>query len=437
MADSIHIRMFGEFSLYINGECKDAEIGKSPKGIALMRYLILNVNFAVSKAKLIEALWYSEKNANPENALKTLVSRFRVILNSLYPGLGECIASTQGGYRFMLMDGMSVDLYQFLRAANQVSGCNKLDPDARACFQESLNLYSGELASAGEYETWSVSAGVRLHDKYIKLVYSYVALLKKRDGDDEIIQVCRRALDISPFDEQLHYELMQALVRANRPNDAMLQYKHVTNMHFRYLGIEPPETLQTLYKQVIRSSDTLDSSLGDLRDDLLKYNEVHGAYECDYPLFKEIYHLQMRNLTRFGSKIYIAIIMISSMDQQPIEPMQLDDIMNGLGTVLKDHLRKGDTITHYAPAQYALLLPTVNLDSGRSVLERIKRVFYQRFAVSNIIFNYRISPISDNNASASTPYTMQKNKGFKPDMAGHSINVDLNSKEEEACLLRK
>ena len=70
--------------------------------------------------------------------------------------------------------------------------------------------------------------------------------------------------------------------------------------------------------------------------------------------------------------------------------------MKGLSEVLKAHLRKGDTITHFSPSQYALLLPTVNMDSGRMVMERIKRFFYQKFPNSNVMFSYRIGPLSSN-----------------------------------------
>ena len=133
-----------------------------------------------------------------------------------------------------------------------------------------------------------------------------------------------------------------------------------------------------------------------IRDELQEFGDVHGAFECEYAVFREIYNMQMRNLERLGSSMYIAMIMITSMDGEPLSPLKLDDIMKGLSEVLKAHLRKGDTITHFSPSQYALLLPTVNMDSGRMVMERIKRFFYQKFPNSNVMFSYRIGPLSSN-----------------------------------------
>ena len=51
--------------------------------------------------------------------------------------------------------------------------------------------------------------------------------------------------------------------------------------------------------------------------------------------------------------------------------------MQTLQKTLVANLRKGDTITHFSASQYALLLPLVNHDTGKMVLERVKRAFYK------------------------------------------------------------
>ncbi len=399
MADQIRIRMFGGFSLFVNNECDDHVIIKSKKGMSLLQYLILKYDAVVPNFKLIEVLWPNEESSNPENALKTLISRFRAILNQCADGLGNCIAASRGGYQFKKLDGMSIDLFEFEDLARKLEGQPALTDATDALYQEILTLYTGDLLAGNDPDDWAISRSVNLHSQYIKIVYSYLTLLKKAEKYEEIIQTCRFALETDPFDERLHLELMQALVKTSRNNEALMQYKHVTNMHFRYLGVKPPEGIQEFYKQIIQAGDTLDMNIDTIRDELQEYGDVHGAFECEYAVFREIYNLQMRNLERLGSSMYIAMIMITSMDGEPLPPLKLDDIMKGLSDVLKAHLRKGDTITHFSPSQYALLLPTVNIDSGRMVMERIKRFFYQRFPNSNVMFSYRIGPLSSNMGS--------------------------------------
>ncbi len=396
MADQVRIRMFGGFSIFVNDECCDQVVAKSKKGMALLQYLILKYDASVPNYKLIEVLWPNEESSNPENALKTLISRFRSILNQCSDGLGGCIVATRGGYQFSMLDGLSLDLFDFEDISKKLESATVLTADTTTLYQDVLALYTGDLLAGSDQDDWAISRSVHLHGQYIRIVYSYLDLLKGAGRYEEIIQTCRFALESDPFDERLHLELMQALVKTNRNNEALMQYKHVTNMHFRYLGVKPPEGIQEFYKQIIQASDTLDMNIDSIRCELQEFGEVHGAFECEYAVFREIFNLQMRNLERLGSSMFIAMIMITSMDGETLNPLKLDDIMKGLSEVLKQHLRKGDTITHFSPSQYALLLPTVTVDSGRMVMERIKRYFYQRFPNSNVMFTYRIGPLSSN-----------------------------------------
>jgi hypothetical protein len=239
-----------------------------------------------------------------------------------------------------------------------------------------------------------VSRSVYLHSQYLKMVYRYLDLLKEAKDFERMIHVCRLALDVDVFDERLHLSLMNALIRTNRNNEALIQYKHATNLHLRYLGMQPPEAIQEFYKQILKAGKTLDMDIDAIRKELTEYGTQRGAFVCEYAVFKEIYNLQMRNLERMGSTMFIALIMITSIGSNPMEPMRLNDIMQTLQKTLVTNLRKGDTITHFSASQYALLLPLVNHDTGKMVLERIKRAFYKACPNSAIMFSYRLGPIS-------------------------------------------
>lgn len=425
MDQNIRICMFGGFNLYINNECKNAGILKSKKGMSLLQYIILKHDSAVPNYRLIELLWPNEESSNPENALKTLVSRFRALLNQCAEGLGACIEASRGGYRFVLLPGMSVDVFEFDEICKKLQSTRELTGENRALYQRALTLYSGDLLSTAEQDEWVVSASVGLHGRYMKLVYEYLDFLKQVEDYDNIIQTCRFALENDAFDERLHLELMNALVKTNRNNEALMQYKHVTNLHFRYLGVKPPEGIQQFYKQIIQAGSSLEMNLDSMREELQEYGDIHGAFECEYAVFREIYNLQLRNLERFGTNMYLAMIMVSSMDGEPIDPLRLDDIMKGLASILKERLRKGDTFTHFNPSQFALLLPTVTDETSHMVIERIKRYFYQRYPNSNVMFSYRVGPLNPGQSSLedSDPASARKKKGSAGKDNAHNVKT--------------
>ena len=126
----------------------------------------------------------------------------------------------------------------------------------------------------------------------------------------------------------------------------------------------------------------------------MESGEQRGAFICEYAVFKEIYNLQMRNLERLGSTMFLAIIMVGNPNDPNVNSIKQNNVVNGLLEILRTNLRKGDTITHVSPTIIALLLPTVNYATGNLVMERIKRLFYRKYPNSTVAFNYRVGPLS-------------------------------------------
>ena len=394
MADTIRIQMMDHFLIFIDEKKTDHLAAKSKKGAALVQYLVLNEGAPVPNQKLLTALWDEDKSSNPENALKTLVSRLRVLLNQIDPDLGQCIVSDRGAYHWECLENMTIDLYEIDAIFERLAEDNVPAAEQRKLYNLLLEKYEGDLLQHSEQNEWALAKATTLHNKYMAAIYAYIELLKSKAQYADIVSVCRRALDIDSFDDRLHMELMSALIKINRTGEAMVQYKHVVQLNYRYLGVQPSEDLQEFYKQIVSAGKTLDFNLESIRNELRESGERRGAFVCEYAVFKEIFNLQMRNLERLGATMFLAIIMVSPYNDKEIDSLRQDNIMNGLMEILRKNLRKGDTITRFAPTIIALLLPTVNYNTGGMVLERIKRVFYRSYPNSNIVFNYRVGPLT-------------------------------------------
>ena len=395
MDSKIQINMLGCFEVIVDNERIDQKLSKSKKGWTLIKYLLLHRDVAVASHELYSVLWPNDESTNPESALKTLISRMRSFLDNCSPGLGACIATSRGSYRWNPEMDCKIDLVEFNELCKEIFNAKKLSPEVKSCFDRVIAIYYGDLMPADAQENWAIPHSVKLHNQYIRVIYTYLDFLKEEGDYDEIIRVCRAALEIDAFDERFHLDLMDALVKTKRNNEALLQYRHATNLHFHYLGLQPPKGIQKFYHQLMQAGQELDIDIGRIRSELREYNEVKDAFVCDYDVFKEIYHLQMRNLERMGSTMFIALVMVSSVDGQLIDTLKLNEIMTNLLEVLQTNLRKGDTVTHYSAAQYAMLLPTVTYETGKMIMERIKNAFYRTYPNSSIMCSYRIGPISE------------------------------------------
>jgi len=393
--DNIRIHMLGRFEILVNNTRVDMTLSKSKKGCMLLQYLLLHRHETVPFSDLYATLWPNEESANPESALKTLVSRVRTILGKASSDLGDCIMTGRGVYFWNNNLRCYIDVAEFEELCETLNSNPQLNPVTRDMYSTVLNMYHGELLPSNSQESWIVSRSVYLHNIYLRTVYAYLEQLKEHEEWEEVIRVCRMALEIDAFDERLHLSLMDALVKTKRNNEALMQYKHATSLHFRYLGMQPPEGIQEFYKHIIQAGQVLDMDIDSIRGELREYGEIKGAFVCEYAVFKEIYNLQLRSAERSNATVFLALLMVSAVDGQPMDPLKLDDIMNNLLEVLRNTLRKGDTITHYSASQFAMLLPMKSYDSGKMVMERIKRAFYSSYVNSSVVLNYRIGPISD------------------------------------------
>jgi GGDEF domain-containing protein len=77
--------------------------------------------------------------------------------------------------------------------------------------------------------------------------------------------------------------------------------------------------------------------------------------------------------------------------------------MAGLQEIMRKHLRKGDIVTRFSPAMYAMLLPTVNYTTGSMVMERMEQLFYEEYPSRKVALHYRISPLGTTGIDTKKP----------------------------------
>lgn len=394
MEQKIQIKMLGRFAIMVDGTDIVPQLSKSKKGLSLVQYLLLQDGAAVPNQQLYEVLWPSEESSNPESALKTLISRMRTILARYSETLSRCIVTDRGSYRFNTALGIDVDLYEFRRLSATLLPKKTLSPEDGPLYARVIQIYRGDLLADGSaQENWATAYHVELHEAYLKLVYRYVESLEREENFDEVTYVCRKALEVDAFDEQMHLALMNAMLKRGSINEALMQHKHATEIYYKYLGIQPTEAIQEFYKKIISADRSLDESLSFICDELKTGSKNVGAFVCEYAIFKEIFNLQVRNLERMDLSVYVMLVMLRDVDGNLIEPLKLNNLMNGLQEIMRQNLRKGDVVSQFSASQFALLLPMDAKESGAIVMERVKRAFYRQYPRSNVILSYRISDL--------------------------------------------
>ena len=388
MSQKIFIRMMGAFVIEVGDVVYDDLATRSRKGAGLMQYLILQRGTPTSTQRMTRELWSGRRSENPENALKTLVSRTRSMLNSLCPDLGRCIVSSAGGYSWECTPDVSVDVLEIMDIYALLEQ-NPGEEVRRSLSERLLDLYRGDLFRTGNVYSDATQVSW-LHREYLDTVYRYVELLKANEEYNRICEVCQAALKVDEQDEHLHILLMEAMSNLNRTQEALEEYRRVAQRSRRGDVDEgPSEALQAAYQNLAEESQSLQFNLDVIHNELTREEKNwRGPYFCEYRAFKEIYNIEIRNVERMGSTMFLGVIMLVSSN-----PITRESAMAGLQEILRTNLRKGDIVTRFSDNMYAMLLPTVNYNTGSIVLERIEHRFYQEYPPNTVDFHARISPM--------------------------------------------
>ncbi|MDR2898035.1 MAG: hypothetical protein LBU99_04400, partial [Spirochaetaceae bacterium] len=296
-------------------------------------------------------------------------------ISAEYPELRSCIITEQIHYLWNRNIPYEADVFLF---ENRCMSLLNLEcpADWRESYAEALDLYKGNLDAPFSTDEWIKGRGMYYQELYLKLVYRYVSYLKEEKEYETIINICRAALNIEAFDENLNLELMYALKEINQNNAALLHYRHSTDMYYKYLGMEPSNKMLEFYRHLIKADLGVQENLAIVREKLVEDKLGNQAFLCDYSIFKDIYQLQLRNVERWGVQMFLAMVVVENTNQnEEFEPFILDQIMRSLLDILMGSLRRGDIVTRYSASQYAILLQMTSLRDGDIVIDRVRKVF--------------------------------------------------------------
>ena len=232
MGDTVRITMMGDFLIYINEQHVENPVSKSRKGTALMEFLVLHRGRPVPNQQLLHALWPEHSVSNPENALKTLVSRMRTLLNQMSEDLGTCIVSDRGAYHWRNLPGMRIDVMDLMDLYDAV-GRERDTEVQRGLYQQILELYKGDLYQTGDLDG-DLGFAQQMHNQFLQSIYGYIELLRKAEDFNEICSVCRAALEVDSFDDRLHIELMPHQRRAGA-----VQARHEHDLSLPWRAAQP------------------------------------------------------------------------------------------------------------------------------------------------------------------------------------------------------
>ena len=392
---TLQVQMLGQFTLRYGDRTISDSDDRSRRVWSLLAYMLYNHGRSFAQEELIHLYWSNnEKSADPGNALKSIFHRIRTALDKLQPGLGRLLVRRKAG-RYFWNNAMplSLDIEDFEAHFHAAEAAG--DDDVRlAEYQAALALYAGDPLPRMTDEIWTIPIVAYYHSLYTRAAAGAIELLEKQERTAEAVALCRRAIHIEPYQEDLYEHLMRGLLRTGDMKGAMSVYEEMSELLFAHFGVMPSETLRTLYRQATRTVNDRTLTMDEVCSQLEEPAPHGGAMVCEYDFFKVLYRAEARSIARNGHSANICLLSVSGKDGEMLARRSLDPAMNNLQVLVQNNLRRGDVIARCSISQYIILLPQANYENSRMVADRLVSAFYRRYPHSPARLRYTVQPLA-------------------------------------------
>ncbi len=392
---TLQVQMLGQFTLRYGDRTISDSDDRSRRVWSLLAYMLYNHGRSFAQEELIHLYWSnSEKSADPGNALKSIFHRIRTALDKLQPGLGRLLIRRKAGrYFWNNVIPLSLDIEDFEVHFHAAEAAG--DDDVRlAEYQAALALYAGDPLPRMTDEIWTIPIVAYYHSLYTRAAAGAIELLEKQERTAEAVALCRQAIHIEPYQEDLYEHLMRGLLRTGDMKGAMSVYEEMSEQLFAHFGVMPSETLRTLYRQATRTVNDRTLTMDEVCSQLEEPAPHGGAMVCEYDFFKILYRFEARSIARNGHSANICLLSVSGKDGEMLARRSLDPAMNNLQVLVQNNLRRGDVIARCSISQYIILLPQANYENSRMVADRLVSAFYRRYPHSPARLRYTVQPLA-------------------------------------------
>ena len=130
--------------------------------------------------------------------------------------------------------------------------------------------------------------------------------------------------------------------------------------------------------------------------ELEQQDESSGAYYCCYQAFVGTYHYEMRRIERTGESLYLLLCSLTEKEENrrsKTGELTFENIMDQLGTSIREALRRADVYTRYGKNQYLLLLMGIKQEDCSSVSSRIQSYFNRTPGSGKYQLHHFIAPV--------------------------------------------
>ena len=241
----LELHVLGPFQAALDGE--PITTFESDKVRALLAYLAVEGHRPHARTALAGLLWPDCSDSAALGNLRHALSNLRAAVRGRQSD-PPLVHVTRDTLQFNLRSDCTLDCAALLVAAEGAT-----DALERAIAAYRGPLLEGLFSDSAAFEEWMLLKREHFRQRALAALHQLADLHEQQGQHAQAASLARRAIELEPWEEESHQQLMRALARSGRRGAALGQYEACRRLLSEQLGVEPsPET--TALRDAIRDN---------------------------------------------------------------------------------------------------------------------------------------------------------------------------------------
>jgi len=241
---SLQVKAFGEPEIRLDSVLLPTSNWQSAGARALFFYILDHRQ--VRRDDLGAVFW-------PEFSAAKVNSNFHATLWRVRNAIGKKDVVAFDGQYYSIDERVDLfyDVAEFENLVKLLERPNISETVRRSTFAQAVDLYSGDFLSEIDM-AWSDLRRLELKQKYLLTLEQYATYELENNHLREAKRLYEKAIELDPFQDQLHLGLMRCLVQLNLIYAARLHFEEYRSTLMNELGNEPMPELQAFINERAR-----------------------------------------------------------------------------------------------------------------------------------------------------------------------------------------
>lgn len=218
----------------------------------LLAYLLLHQDQAHARERLVGLFWPDISENRAKQNLRQALYSLRKVLEPK-DSSNQFIVANQQTIQIQPANFICVDAVEFeesVKKSQALTDRKKIDSLSKA-----IECYQGNLLE-GCYDDWCLEERDYFRNLYLSALENLISYLSHQQKHKQAITYARQSLSQDPFQERIHYQLMQLYLTIGDRVAAIQQFHECETVLRDELGVEPLPETRVLFEQINNRSAT-------------------------------------------------------------------------------------------------------------------------------------------------------------------------------------